>query len=86
MTDKSDGQDKPVNFKVGRVRATVWTNESESGPWHSVTFSRLYKDKDGKWQNSTSFGREDLPLVIEAAAQAHSYLSGNQPENESVDR
>lgn len=71
--------DKPVNFKVGRVRATVWTNESDTGPWHSVTFSRLYRDKDGRWQDSASFSREDLPLLMKAADQAHTFLYQNPP-------
>ena len=66
---------KPVNeFKVGRVRAAVWANESEAGPWHSVTFSRLYKDKDGNWKDSTSFSRDDLPLLMKAADQVHTFL------------
>ena len=66
---------KPVNeFKVGRVRAAVWANESENGVWFSVSFSRLYKDKDGNWKDSTSFSRDDLPLLMKAADQAHTFL------------
>lgn len=71
---------KPVGeFKVGRVRAAVWANESESGPWHSVTFSRLYKDKDGNWQDSPNFSRDDLPLLMKAADQAHTFLYQTPP-------
>jgi hypothetical protein len=76
---------KPVNFKVGPVRATVWANESETGTWFSVSFSRLYKDKDDKWQDSTSFSREDLPLLIKAADKAHTYLYEKHPELDPVD-
>jgi hypothetical protein len=65
----------PVHeVRVGRIRATVWANEAEAGTWHSVSFSRLYKDKDGTWQDAPRFNREDLPLLIKAADQAHSWL------------
>lgn len=77
--------DKPITFKVGRVRAAVWTNESEKGRWHSVSFSRLYKDKDGNWQDATRFSREDLPLLIKAADQAHTYLYQGQAGGETAD-
>jgi len=40
-----------------------------------VTVSRLYKDGDD-WKDSTSFGRDDLPLVAKVADQAHSYIFG----------
>lgn len=77
---------KPINeFKVGRVRAAVWSNESESGIWHSVTFSRLYKDKEGNWKDSTSFSRDDLPLLVKAADQAHTFLYQQQSATSAED-
>jgi hypothetical protein len=77
---------KPVNeFKVGRIRAAVWSNESEAGRWHSVTFSRLYKDQEGNWKDSASFSRDDLPLLIKAADQAHTFLYQQPPESEPVE-
>ena len=75
--------EKPITFKVGRVRAAVWTNESDKGRWHSVSFSRLYKDKDGNWQDATRFSREDLPLLIKAADQAHTVLYQGQAEDKA---
>jgi hypothetical protein len=79
------GKTLPVHeVKFGKIRAAVWANEMESGIWHSVTFSRLYKDKEGKWQDSDSFSREDLPLLIKAADQVHTFLyqraSREEPE------
>jgi hypothetical protein len=68
---------QPVHeVKVGRIRAAVWENESANGTFPSVTFSRLYKDKDGHWQDADSFNREDLPLLIKAADQVHTWLYG----------
>ena len=55
---------KPVHeIRMGRIRAAVWENETKNGTVHNVTVSRLYKDDNDKWSDSTSFGREDLPLL-----------------------
>jgi hypothetical protein len=71
-----EAMSRPVHeVKVGAVRAAVWMNEGSNGSWPSVTFSRLFKDKTtGQWQDSQSFSREDLPLLIKAADQVHTYL------------
>ena len=53
----------------------VWVNETENGLRHNVTISRLYRDEQqGQWKDSTSFGRDDLPLVAKVADQAHSWI------------
>ena len=53
---------KPVDIRIGAVKATIWQNETEAGPRHSVVFSRLYKSSD-EWKTTSSFGRDDL-LVL----------------------
>ena len=70
--DRRDGptrdQKKPVHeVRLGRIRAAVWLNDTDTGPRYNVQISRLYKDKADKWKDSTSFGREDLPLVAKVA-------------------
>lgn len=85
MNEKRNG---PVHeVKVGRVRATIWANDSEKGSWHTVKLSRLYKDKEGDWQDGAGFSREDLPLVMKAADLAHTWLyqSGGRAEEEAAD-
>ena len=46
-------------------------------PRHNVSISRLYKDKNDKWKDSTSFGREDLPLVGKVADLAMFWIYEN---------
>lgn len=66
---------KPVHeVRLGRIRAAVWLNETDNGPRYNVQISRLYKDKADKWKDSTSFGREDLPLVMKVADLAHTWI------------
>ena len=69
-------QDKarPVHeIRLGRVRAALWENATANGPRHNVTVSRLYKDGE-QWKDSSSFGREDLPLVIKVLDLAHTWI------------
>ena len=64
----------PVHeIRLGAVKACIWENNTVKGKRHNVTFSRLYKDGDD-WKDSTSFGRDDLPLVAKLADQAHTWI------------
>lgn len=73
---KSSDKKRPVHeIRIGRIRAAVWVNETENGLRHNVTISRLYRDEQqGQWRDSTSFGRDDLPLVAKVADHAHSWI------------
>ncbi len=65
---------KPIHeIRLGRIRAAIWENETKNGARHNVTLSRLYKDGE-QWKDSTSFGRDDLPLVTKVADLAHLWI------------
>ncbi len=72
----NDGNEKnrPVHeVRLGRIKAAVWENSTENGTRHNVTLSRIYKDGD-QWKDTTSFGRDDLPLVAKVADLAHTWI------------
>jgi hypothetical protein len=66
---------RPVHeIRLGRIRASVWTNESTGQDvWFNVSISRLYRDGN-EWKTTTSFGRDDLPLVAKAAEMAYAWI------------
>ncbi len=71
---KGDSQARPIHeLRLGRIRAAIWENETQNGTLHNVTVSRLYKDGDD-WKDSSSFGRDDLPLVGKVLDQAHTWI------------
>ncbi len=71
---KSKPKIRPVHeVRLGRIRAAIWENETQNGTRHNVTLSRLYKDGE-EWKDSTSFGRDDLPLVAKVSDMAHSWI------------
>jgi hypothetical protein len=76
---------KPVHeLRLGRVRAAIWENDTRNGARHNATFSRLYRDQEGNWQDSTSFGRDDLPLLQKVADRVHTWIyeHGHKPATE----
>jgi hypothetical protein len=87
----SKAKARPVHeVRLGRIRAAIWENETQNGTRHNVTFSRLYKDGDD-WKDSSSFGRDDLPLLEKVAIKAHSWIfeqaaaaNGNGMEGDDV--
>ena len=67
-------QDRPVHeVRLGKVKAAIWRNETDVGTRYSVTFSRIYKSENG-WESSSSFGRDELPLVSKVSDMAHSWI------------
>jgi hypothetical protein len=67
------------------IRGAIWQNARDNGARYNVTFSRLYKDDEG-WKTTTSFGRDDLPVVEKAADLAfwwiHQQRASDEPSGE----
>ena len=79
--EKSKAKVKPVReFRIGRIKAACWANETDNGIRHNVTFGRLYKSDGGEWQDSTSFGRDDLLLLAKVADRVHSWICEQSQE------
>ena len=75
---------RPVHeIRMGRIKAAVWENETQQGTRHNVSISRIYRDGE-QWKDSTSFGRDDLPLVQKVSDLAHSWIY-NQNATQSGD-
>ena len=62
------GQAPVAKFRAGQVAAAIWANDVEvKGRTVTIlkaTVQRRYKDKDGNWQSSDSFNRNEIPLAI----------------------
>ena len=77
---------RPVHeVRMGRIKATIWENSTRDGTRHNVSLSRIYKDGN-QWKDSTSFGRDDLPLVAKVADIAHTWVYENSGPSASSDR
>jgi hypothetical protein len=68
-------QQKPSEtFRIDRVKATVWANETKFGVRYNVTLSRAYKTESGKFEDTNSFDARDLLHVARAANQALDWI------------
>lgn len=79
---------RPVHeIRLGRVKAAIFANQSDSGLWHNVVLKRLYRDSNGNWRSSDSFSRDDLLLIGKVCDLCHSwiYQAGNQVTSNSQD-
>jgi hypothetical protein len=83
----SETKTKPIHeIRLGRVKAAVWDHSTDKGTRCNVTFAKIYKDKDGHWQTTASFGREDLlPLAEVARLAAHHLWAEGGPTKDSED-
>ena len=62
MAEKQAEKTKPANrpvheLRLGKIKAAIWANDTESGVRHNVTITRLYND-GGKWQRPLAYAIE----------------------------
>lgn len=57
-------------MRCGNIKATIWENTRDKGSFFATTFSRSFKDQAGEWRNGTSFGLNDLEVLVTEAHQA----------------
>lgn len=79
---------KPTaTLRDGRIKATIWKQNSDNGDFFRVTFSRSYKDDAGNWHDSDSFSGTELlrlaRLATKAFDQTNDLRQANREENTS---
>jgi len=74
------GQRPKKQFRMGLVVASVFDQETQNGTIYNVSITRLYKEKpdEPEWSRSSSFNRDDLPLVGEVSRQAWTWIHSQQ--------
>jgi hypothetical protein len=64
-------------LRCGNIKATIWQNAGEKGPFFATTFSRPFKDHSGAWRNGTSFGLNDLEALLTVANEAREWIAAH---------
>ena len=74
------------SFRHGAISASIFDNEvamnGRKVTVHKVSIQRAYKDKNGKWQNTNSYGINDIPKLIVAVSKAYDYLTAREDASE----
>jgi hypothetical protein len=68
---------KPVDvLRDGNLKANIWRNEGEKGPFYATTFARTFRDKDGQFRDTDSFVAADLLKLAELARESYVRTQG----------
>lgn len=61
-------------IRSGHVRLTVWEHQDPAGSRKSISLTRLYKGKEGKWEYTPSLKPQDLLDLVAVALEANKFL------------
>ncbi|MCB9842520.1 MAG: hypothetical protein H6812_04610 [Phycisphaeraceae bacterium] len=67
-------QQPVAKVKIGLITAAIWANQTEKGTLYNATIDRRYRDGNGDWKSSGSYGRDDLLTLAKVADLAHSKI------------
>lgn len=72
-------------FRMDDVSASIFARErvvrGEPVTFHSVSFSRSYKDARGQWQYTKNFDSQDMGKVMLVAKQAGDFIDTRKPRS-----
>src|SRR5271154_4364576 len=60
--------------RSGLIGAGIWDNETEKGVFYNVTCERRYRDAEGNWHSTPSYGASDLLELAKCADLAHTKI------------
>ncbi len=58
-------------IRDGALKATIWKNQSDNGPYYTVNFGRTYTDDQGNAQTSESFTSGQLLRIAHLSTRAY---------------
>lgn len=77
---------KPVHeLRLRDIRASIWANQSDGRTWFNVTITRRF-EAHGRWKDTASFTRDDLPIVSKVAELAYAWIWNQVGSRESSER
>jgi hypothetical protein len=77
MATNQQSKRPATTLRCGNIKATIWENVCENGPFFATTFSRSFKDQSGSWHNGTSFGLNDLEALMTVAFEAKEWMTAH---------
>lgn len=70
--DDTPATNQPVDvLRDSNLKASIWRNEADKGPFFATTFARTYRDAEGNARDTHSFVGSDLLKLSELARAAY---------------
>ena len=79
MATSNSSKRPATTLRCGNIKAAIWQNVSEKGPFVAATFSRLFKDQSGACRNGTSFALNDLEALMNVVFEAKEWMAAHAP-------
>jgi hypothetical protein len=79
MSNKQASNKPAHRIRAGAIEIAIWRNDSDKGPWYSVTPSRSYKQGE-EWKQSDSYGMDDLLTLAKLLDMAHTWIMDQQQQ------
>ena len=71
-SDDRTAPNQPVDvLRDGNLKASIWRNETDKGPFFATSFARTYRDAEGNARDTHSFVGSDLLKLSELARAAY---------------
>lgn len=64
-----------AKLRLGLINASIWQRSTDDDAFYSVSFERRYRDSQGEWHSTHSYGVEDLLTLAKLADQAHTAIT-----------
>jgi len=77
MATNNSSKRPATTLRYGNIKATIWQNVSEKGPFFATSLSRPFKDQSGTWRNGTSFGLNDFEALMTVACEAKEWMTAH---------
>ena len=72
-------------LRDGNLKASIWRNDGEKGPFYATTFARTWRDEEGQYRDSSSFVASDLLKLSELARSAYTRTNALRREDRAQD-
>ncbi len=72
---QSQGNKPELVVRDGSLKATVWRNESDKGPYYTTSLAKTYTDNQGNPRDTQNFSQSDLLRVSELGREAYGMIN-----------
>jgi hypothetical protein len=63
-----------AKIRVGLVTASIWKNQTDKGVFYNTTVESRYRDGEGNFKSSHSYGADETLALAKAADLAHTRM------------
>jgi len=75
-----DNSKRPTHYKNFPIDVSLWENKSKNNVFYTFNIQRVYKDKNNKWKNTSTFRISDIPKITVILCYLYNHYTLQLPE------